>query len=305
MKKVKWYILVNSTSGKGHNRELWRKVRLELSRLGIEHEGYYSRKITSFQKQLHKQIDAGTRHFIAVGGDGSIHHLIEGLYKHPSVPLSEFTVACIPVGSGNDWSRTYHFPHTIRACAQLIVNGHTDMQDLAVLRYKNQEHIVVNNCGMGYDALVLRESLMMNRNSLGKMKYVYCVFRLLFSHQSSLYKIEMDGNAFETDVFSITMGNCAYNGGGLKQLAHAIPNDGKLDITLIRSISPWTIIKNLHHLFTGTLDHVKHVSSLHAEHIRIHADEGTYIEADGELIGTGTMELQILPQAIRFVLPLA
>lgn len=303
MKKAKWYILVNEAAGKGHNRDIWRKVRKELNLARIDHEGYYSRKMSDFKGQLHKQVDAGTRHFIAVGGDGSLHYLINALYTHPTVALHEFTIACIPIGSGNDWSRTYHFPRSIRQCVQLIIAGHTAMQDLALLKHNNQNHIVVNNCGLGYDALVLRKSQTMKHSSLGNMKYIYCVLNLLFEHKSSIYQMEIDGNAFESDVFSITMGNCAYNGGGLKQLPHTIPNDGKLDITLIRSISPWTIIRNIHRLFLGTLDHVKHVSSLHATHVKINPGDQVFIEADGELIGTGSMELQILPDAVRFVLP--
>lgn len=303
MKQNKWYILVNGSAGKGHNRDVWRKVRKELSSARIEHEGYYSRKMSSFRKQLHQQIDEGVRHFIAVGGDGSLHHLINGLYTHPSVPLQQFTIACIPVGSGNDWSRTYQFPRSIRKCVQLIEAGHTDLQDLALLKHNHQEYVVVNNCGLGYDALVLRKAQSMSHASLGNLKYIYCVLRLLFQHKSSVYKMEIDGNQFESDVFSLTMGNCAYNGGGLKQLAHAVPNDGKMDITLIRNISPWTIIKNIYRLFYGTLDHVKHVSSLHAKNVKINPGNKVFIEADGELIGMGAMELQILPNAIRFILP--
>lgn len=303
MNKGKWYFFVNASAGKGSNHNLLKKVSKELHLAGIEHEGYSSDSLEKFRPHIHQEIDRGTRHFIAVGGDGSLHHLINGLYAHPSVPLSEFTVACLPMGSGNDWSRTYHFPHSLRKCVRLIAQGHTQMQDLAVLRHLNREYIVVNNCGLGYDALVLKDTLNLPHPSPGSMKYLYSVLRLLFAHKSSKYRLEIDGTTFETDVFSLTIGNCAYNGGGIKQLAHAVPNDGKMDMVLVRTISPWTILRNVYRLFLGTMDHVKHVSSLHARQIRVDPGPSVYIEADGELIGTGSIDLKILPNALRFILP--
>lgn len=103
----------------------------------------------------------------------------------------------------------------------------------------------------------------------------------------------------------VLFGICQYSGGGMQMTKEPKPNDGLLDITIANNFSFFDLIINLPKLYNGKIVHHKKVVTYKAKYIEIidSTKQQSIVEGDGELLGTGSVKVSILPQAIQFVVP--
>ena len=100
----------------------------------------------------------------------------------------------------------------------------------------------------------------------------------------------------------ILIGLCKYSGGGMQLTKSPDPLDGLLDLTIAKDLNKFEIIKNLAKLFNGTITNHKKVTTLKTKCVTIEINQkmAPYIQADGELIGTGNIEVSIIKKAFSF-----
>jgi diacylglycerol kinase family enzyme len=123
----------------------------------------------------------------------------------------------------------------------------------------------------------------------------------LISYRNTNVEITIDGKTSTAKVFSINVGNGRYCGGGMRQTPDAIPDDGLLDITVIKEMGRLEIIKNLNLLYDGTiLSHPK-VDGYRSNNLKVSSESLLYLEADGESLGHGPAEFGIIPSAINII----
>jgi len=161
----------------------------------------------------------------------------------------------------------------------------------------------MNVAGMGYDALVAKKTnLLKEKGSGGPLTYMYFVFASLFQYKFIEAVIEVDGKpAYKGEVFSMNVGICKYNGGGMKQVPHAVPDDGLLDVTLIKKASKWMVVRYARKLFDGSLVDLPIVATFKGENIRIRSTGKLFLETDGESLGHTPFTFEILPRCLRIV----
>ena len=101
----------------------------------------------------------------------------------------------------------------------------------------------------------------------------------------------------------ILFGICQYSGGGMQMTKDANPNDGLLDVTIAKNFSFFDLVFNLPKLYNGQIVHHKKVETYKAQQLDIieHNSKKSFIEADGELIGKGSLKASIIPQAIQII----
>jgi diacylglycerol kinase family enzyme len=131
---------------------------------------------------------------------------------------------------------------------------------------------------------------------------MYFVFASLFQYQFIEAVIEVDGKpAFKGEIFSMNVGICKYNGGGMMQVPDAIADDGLLDVTLIKKTSKWMVVRYARKLFDGSLVNLPMVATFKGENIRIRSIGRVFLETDGESLGHTPFTFEILPRCIRIV----
>jgi len=156
--------------------------------------------------------------------------------------------------------------------------------------------------GMGFDALVAKKTN--KQKELGKsnpMSYVVNILSSLFLYTSTKVTILLDNEKITSDIFSMSVGICQYNGGGMKQTPNALPDDGLFDLTLIKPIGRFKIIRNIIKLFDGSFTNLPEVSTFRSSKIIIHSDPRMFLEADGESLGHTPFVFNILPQSLNVV----
>ena len=123
----------------------------------------------------------------------------------------------------------------------------------------------------------------------------------MFSYTNTKVTILLDNEKVTSDVFSMSVGICQYNGGGMKQAPGALPDDGLFDLTLIKPIGKFKIIRNIIKLFDGSFTTMPEVSTYRSSKIIIHSEPKMYMEADGESLGHTPFVFNILKQSLNVV----
>ncbi|MDI3516675.1 MAG: hypothetical protein PWP09_741 [Thermotogota bacterium] len=190
----KWYVIVNPSSAFGTGLEQWKRIEPLLVQSNLSFQSSVSRHPGHILELAENAARQGFRHFIAVGGDGTVNELVNGLYKAGS--LSKCIVATIPVGRGTDWAKTLGLDASHERSIQAILKGKTRMLDAAVAFIQGEdgthERIFVNVAGLGYDAFVT-ERANRRRKKQTKGSYLFELFRCLLKYRSTMVSMVVDG----------------------------------------------------------------------------------------------------------------
>ncbi|NNF82098.1 MAG: diacylglycerol kinase family lipid kinase [Flavobacteriaceae bacterium] len=299
----KWFVLINPTSGGGRGKKHWPKISQELKRSGIN----FDFRFTEFAKHglelIDSAIEEGHRNFIAVGGDGTLHELVNAIMTQNAVPKELFCIGLVPVGTGNDWARHYGIPKSYKAVIDRISRGHLVEQDIGKIVLKNSvnEPIFFNNlAGIGFDGYVVEK---VNRfKHWGAMAYLIGALSGLMSYKNFMAEIQWDNNSFNGKVFMLIIGLGTYSGGGMQLTENPDPSDGFFDISLLPAQSKFKILGMLPSLFNGAVTRKRSVKTGLAKALTISVSEmaSAVIQADGEPVGKGNFEVSILARALRF-----
>jgi len=127
-----------------------------------------------------------------------------------------------------------------------------------------------------------------------------CVLSLI-TYKNTTAQITIDDVTISADVFSLNVGNGIYCGGGMRQTPDALPDDGLFDVTIIKGVGKFEIIRNLKMLYDGTiLSHPK-IDGYRCKNIKISSDDIINVDADGESLGQAPAEFSIIPSSINIV----
>jgi YegS/Rv2252/BmrU family lipid kinase len=297
-----WFIIANPISGNHNFSSKWKQIQLLLDNSNIN----YSFAFTLFSKHeielVQNAIQKGFRNIISIGGDGTLHHVVNGVMKQRYVKTSNITIAVIPLGTGNDWIKTYSIPKNIEKA--ITINNHkkTILQDIGVIKTKNQIYSYFNNiAGIGYDGYTVKKLKKLKR--FGSIAYLLSGLFSLLTYQKDRFKIIINNNEIETTSLMTVFGICKFSGGGMKFTGNVNTSDGLLDISIIKNITFFDFIYNIRKLYSGSIIHHKKVETYKNNSITvIPQNQETLIQADGELIGKGTITVTIVKEAINFVI---
>ena len=303
----RWFVIVNPVSGGGKGLADFPKISHLLRENGIEHDPAFTEHRYHATELAVEAVNRGYRKIIAIGGDGTLNEVVNGLFIQKQCEPKEILLAVIAVGTGNDWVRTFGIPRNYSAVVRAIKEGHSYLQDVGKVTYTEskveQTRYMVNVAGMGFDAYVIK---IFNHLKLkgykGKWLYLYSLLKGYFSAKPAGATIEVDGKIiYNKLLFSLAVGICRYNGGGIQQLPLAVANDGLLDLTIIRPVHWWHVIFRANRLFNGKIYSIGHVQHAKGKSVKITSAPNIPLETDGELQGETPVTISVVPQAIKVV----
>jgi diacylglycerol kinase family enzyme len=228
------------------------------------------------------------------------------------VPTNEITMAALPIGTGNDWRRNFDIPLEYDQVVKIIKVGHTYAHDVGKLTYYNDGDTKIryflNAAGTGLDEKVCRSTNMMKQQGKGgTIRYLISVVKCLLTYKVTHIQIEIDNQVvFDDQILSVSVGNCRFNGGGMMMMPNAIPDDGQLDVTVIRKVSIFKFAANVKAIYDGTfIKKLKEVQTYRGKHIKIVSipPHSLLVETEGEDLNNSPFDFEILPKAINMVIP--
>ena len=321
MKPNKWLAIVNVFAASKKAGSVWKRAAACLEEAGVAYKAEFTGGKYNATELSKKAAARGYRKFIAVGGDGTIHDVLNGIAEYAmsesEVSLSDFTLSVIPVGSGNDWVKSVGLSADIKQAVASIAAGVTGVQDVVKVSVLDDldfsaEPLAVsymsNIGGVGLDARVCEiVNRKKERGRRGKKLYVSALLYCIRHRVPIRAKVICDGQAiFSGRYLSMAFGVGKYSGGGMRQTPAAVLDDGLLDITIIPDIPIWTIAKEVYKLFTGNFLTIKEVIPAKCREVLILPEseaDAEPVEVDGEVVGRAPVKMEVLEQQINIIKP--
>ena len=296
-----FFIVVNPHSGNSNFKKSWEKITYILKLKNIN----FSYSFTKYRKHevilVDKAIEQGYRNIISVGGDGTLHHVVNGIMKQRYIKTSKIKLGVIPLGTGNDWIRTYNIPNSIEKSIDVILKNTTVLQDIGCITLLNGKKEYFNNlAGTGYDGYVVKNLNYLKK--MGSLAFLVSGLYSLFSYKKTKYKIIINNKTINEQCLMILFGICKYSGGGLRVTKDPNPKDGLLDITIVKNISFLDLLFNIPKLYNGDIIHHRKVTNYKTRELKILDNYNSTIEADGEIIGNGSLNVTIKQNAVLFLI---
>jgi YegS/Rv2252/BmrU family lipid kinase len=296
-----FFIVVNPHSGNSNFKKSWEKITYILKLKNIN----FSYSFTEYRKHevilVDKAIEQGYRNIISVGGDGTLHHVVNGIMKQRYIKTSKIKLGVIPLGTGNDWIRTYNIPNSIEKSIDVIFKNTTVLQDIGCITLLNGKKEYFNNlAGTGYDGYVVKNLNYLKK--MGSLAFLVSGLYSLFSYKKTKYKIIINNKTINEQCLMILFGICKYSGGGLRVTKDPNPKDGLLDITIVKNISFLDLLFNIPKLYNGDIIHHRKVTNYKTRELKILDNYNSTIEADGEIIGNGSLNVTIKQNAVLFLI---
>lgn len=312
-KKDIWLVVVNVFAASKKAGSVWKKAAVMLEEAGVPYKAMFTGGADNAIAISRKACAMGYRKFLAVGGDGTVHDVLNGISEHVCAPdttdvsISDITLGVLPVGSGNDWVKSTGVPRDIRSAVEVIAEGHTGLQDMVRVKVGDTVSYMANIGGIGLDARVCE---IVNRKKeqgrRGKQLYVSALLYCIRHRVPVRAKVICDGKEiFNGKYLSLGFGVGKYSGGGMRQTPLAELGDGLLDVTVIPDIPLWIIAKEVPKLFTGTFHKVSVLTLAKCRSISIIPEcqaDAEPVEVDGEVIGRGHTTMEVLPEQIKVIM---
>jgi YegS/Rv2252/BmrU family lipid kinase len=301
----KWFVIINPTSGNGKSKKLWPVIYNEL----IKNEFDFEFSFTEFKNHstilVQDYLLKGFTNFISIGGDGTLHNIVNGIFQLNPNNLNEIKLGVIPIGTGNDWVKTYQISTDIKKAIQTIKKQYTIQQDIGKIELANMEYpyFFNNLAGIGFDGFVVNK---VNKfKYLGFLAYLTGALVSLTKFKKNNLKINFNSVELKGKSLMFLFGICKYSGGGMRLTKDVKVKDGLFDISYVQYINLLTVILNIFNLFNGKITNHKVVETFKTNEIQVEilSNHKAFIQADGELIPTGDFKVSILPKAIQFIIP--
>lgn len=302
-------MIVNPRAGNGAVEKQWPRVRTLLEHHLAATDVQFTEGPGHAIALVEKAIAAGYRQILAVGGDGTNHEAINGIIRQQTCPSTDLMYGLIPIGTGNDWRRTYRIPRKPGKWIPQIARQETVFQDVGKLTYVSdsgeQIRYFTNVAGLAYDGFIARYAGENPGRIANKFGYLLAVVRCLFQYELQKARVEFNDRRIEKDCYTINAGICPYSGGGMRLVPHARPNDGLLALTIAGPVSKLGVLLNTPRFYNGRLHRHPKVDLFQTEHIQISSLDRRPIpvEADGEFLGYTPVQIEIIPRALRILVP--
>ena len=309
----KWLVVVNPKASVGRSGEDWPIIKQLLINEGIDFDTilteYQGHAIEIVRNAI---VEKGYRKFVTVGGDGTNNEIINGIFTQDVVPTTDITLAVIPIGTGNDWSRTFEFPQEYKKIVDVLKAGNTFVHDVGKLTYYNngdpQIRYFLNAAGTGLDENICKATNQMKeQGKKGAALYMMSTVKCLLKYRYVHVQITIDDKVVvDDDVLNLSIGNCKYVGGGMKLMRDAIPNDGLLDITAVRKLAVTKFAANVKNMYDGTfIDRLDEVTTYRGKKVHVVSipPHSLNVETEGETLTNSPFDFEIIPLAINMVVP--
>ena len=239
-----------------------------------------------------RAIDEGCGLVVAIGGDGTMNEVATALVG------TDVTLGLIPCGSGNGLGRHLGIPGPGKGAFRALLANHSRVIDTGLA----DGHAFFNAMGLGFDAEI---SARFNAlTSRGLSSYVRTASRTLFGYRTVNYTIHADDKEVSSRAFIVAVANSDQYGNDCYIAPGARVDDGLLDLTVIRRLTPFNVLPLAERLFTKRIAGSPSVTRLRAKRFVIERSAPGPLHTDGEVRESdASIEVRVLPSSLRIAVP--
>ncbi|MEW6566889.1 MAG: diacylglycerol kinase family protein [Chloroflexota bacterium] len=241
----------------------------------------------------------------ALGGDGTVHEVVNGLMRLPAKrrPM----LASVPIGSGNDFSASAGVAQNAEVAMERVFSGTPKPVDLGLaIDGSGRREYFSNALGIGFDAKVTFYSYHITRLQ-GFSMYLWAVIQTIVrSHDAPRMTLTIDDERFEQEVLMLTLCNGRREGGGFLVAPEALPDDGVLDFAMVEKVSRLMMFRLIPEVMKGTHGRFRQVRLGRFRNLELKSDRPLTIHMDGELYSGLTSDVfelraEVCPEALQVI----
>lgn len=305
---MKSAVIINPKSASGNTVKMWRDIQASIQRSLGNIEVLmteYPHHATSIAKDIaeRKELDC----LIIMGGDGSIHEVVNGLIdENGRVINPNLKIGILNSGRGCDFIRTLGIPVIAGEAVSKLVDGHTKAVDVGQIKInrggKIETHYFINSFSYGLGGEVAKN--IQRNESMFSPTTTYFIASTLGFLKSKPFEIEFSINgekSFKKECMNIFVMNGRYSGGGMHWAPPGRLDDGLLDLIVIEKISKLKLAMVTPKVYDGTFLSVKEVKHNQVKTVSIKAKKDLALEMDGEVTQGKDLEISVIPNAIQFI----
>jgi diacylglycerol kinase (ATP) len=300
----KTVFLVNPASDNGATGRRWPEIGERAAAAGVTGDALISERPGQLTELARQAADDGAGLLVAVGGDGTVNEVANGIAGR-----SEVELAIVPRGTGHDFGRTYGIPHRLDDALRTAASGRTREIDLGRACYRSwqgetREAYFANIASAGMSGAIAKRANETSKALGGKVTFLWATFAVFAGWSASEVDVKTDGESRRARMHLVVVANGRYFGGGMMITPEAQPDDGLFDVLVIGDLTKRDLLLTLPKTYWGR--HLPHRKAelFRAPAVEIDADEPLPIELDGEQPGTTPVRFEVVPRALRLRVPL-
>jgi diacylglycerol kinase (ATP) len=293
-------LICNYSAGRGGVGKTLPEVTAQLDRRQLDYSIVHTDAPGHAIDLTRRALDEGSRFLVAVGGDGTIHEVVNGMIENDRAVNPDAVLGVVAAGTGSDFIKTFGLP-SMAAHAVAHLDGPESFPiDIGKVTYVQDGRSVVryfpNIAEVGLGARVAARAARLPK-MLGPTVYFFAFWIELLKHKSMAVSVDLVDRTHEGYVDNIVVANGQFFGGGMKIAPKAAPTDGLLDVQ-IHSAPKKEAIALLPKIYKG--EHLPHPNIHEAKRVRISVNGPVPlpIEADGEPLGHTPATFEVLRDAI-------
>jgi len=288
-----------STGGRGQRLE-------RLAREILDCEVWWTDAPGAGRRLAKEAIETGYEQVVAVGGDGTVSEVVDGL-----VAAGGAALGIVPSGTGGDLARALGLSHDPAEAMQAVVDAPGHEVDVIEMRAVGADGVAftrhgINLSGLGMAGDVVRRVNAGSKRLGGRVTFAVATLRSLLAWSSPpavVTWVEADGTPgrWEGRFVNLFVGNARHCGGGMLVTPDARMDDGLLDVVLIPEQPLFDLVRRTPSLYDGTVGEAPGVLTLKVREITVEPvqDATVPLDLDGEAVGVAPATLRPRPGLVR------
>ncbi len=250
-------------------------------------------------------VDAECDVAIAVGGDGTINEVVNGLAG------SNTALGIIPAGTANVYAADVGIPiwnplrpNAVRMAAEIIHTGQRRKIDLGQVQLADgRQRYFFMWCGVGLDAAISQEVRAEDTRRLGVAAWVIAGVMVALNYMGTRGNVSVDDQKGRKRVMWAVISNGQLYGRLWRIAPRAKMNDGILDLTVFEGHGVPSTIRHLAGLTLGQYARDPTVHFYRGRSFVIQTRKPLPIHVDAEPVGTTPVKIKVAPCSLNVVLP--
>lgn len=294
MKNPRAFVVLNPVAGTTDPERLERRIVRRFESAGWTLEIHRTEEQEPIPEVVAQAVKSQPDMVVAVGGDGTVSEVADGLVG-TDVPLG-----LIPAGTGNVLARDLEIPLMSPRAIRLLVGPHKTRKIDAL--QVNDRHFFLN-ISIGTSAAAMHDTRRDEKRQFGFLAYVWTGVRELLGVQPAHFTLHVDGRTHRANASDVIIANSGIIGFPALRLGDEITmDDGRMGICIIRARTVWDYVRLMWDALLGRPQRDPRYHCLTAtDRVAVNSDPALPVQADGDPIGSGSLEVVMVPKALKVV----
>ncbi len=310
-------VVVNPRSQNGALGRKWPDLSRALHREMGGFEAVMTQGPGDATRLAREALTSGADVVVAVGGDGTIHEVVNGFFDSHDRPVRPgAALGLLPYGTGGDFRKTVHVPKDLEGAGRILARGRRQTIDVGALRCREGSvrgpevrRIFINIASFGIGGLVDKIVNNSSKRLGGTISFLVGTARAALSYQNQKVRMVFDGDEdqfVEATINNVAVANGQFFGGGMHIAPEAVLDDGKFDVVTIGDLTALELVKDGHRLYRGAHIGMNKIGFRRASRVEArpaNPNEDVLLDVDGETPGALPATFTVLPRAIDLIVP--